>query len=374
MQKAKRKVVLILKQILRKVSFSSKIYKPQQLMKTFSKKVPLIVVDVGATGGVEKRWRKIQELCHFVTFDPDTRAENVNSQNNTNFPIGLWSEKANKQLNLTSFPAASSIYPLHKDNLCSFLNASCHEVVDSKTIIVDTLQNLLKGKLNLSPDFIKVDAEGADLNILKGAENFLKTSCLGVQVEASFYERHKGAPFFSDIDAYLRKQGFILLDLSRERWIRSNNFVSACSRPQLIWSNVVYMLPINEFFKRFANGSKIEKDFIFQKFLLLLLVYQMHDYAEELRQKAVNQKWISEKVNLAAKKMIRKSMPSSFVYFSGLFWNVILAMGGLCSFFWFKPIRKLSLDFLKSQLRLFAQSILTCMRADPQHSCVTDED
>ncbi len=243
----KKKLIRILKNFINHLAFAPLLYKKDKALQNIFQKNPLIIVDVGATGGIEKRWRPIQELCHFITFDPDQRVENLDSKS-SNYPIGLWSKKIEKQLHLAAFPSASTVCSFHKENLSSFLNAPCHEVISSQTIALDSMERVLEGKQ--SPDFIKVDAEGADLEILKGAESFLKTSCLGLQVEAPFYERHEKAPFFSEIDPYLRQKGFILLDLDRERWIRKNGLHSSVSRPQVVWANAVYMLSIEGFFKK----------------------------------------------------------------------------------------------------------------------------
>ena len=362
----------LLKKLINQASYSSHV--PSSLKKNlkelFSKKL-LTVVDVGATGGVEKRWRPIQEFCHFITFDPDLRAENL-KKGSTNFPIGLWSKKEKKQLNCAAFQAASSVFPFHRENLSAFLNAPCHEIVSSQTIALDTLEGALGDKFQ--PDFIKIDAEGADLEILKGSAKFLKSSCLGIQVEAPFYERHKAAPFFSEIDLYLRSHGFILLDLTRERWIRKNNLHGPISRPQVVWANAIYMLSIETFLQRVKPLKAEEKELAFFKFLTLLLIYQMHDYAEELRKKAFQQNLISSNTNMLAHKITRKSMPSKVVYFAGLGWNIFLGIAGLAAFFWHPSVRKQSSIFLKSQMHLLASATLNSLRTGPYQSCLSDEE
>ena len=34
----------------------------------------IIVVDVGSTGGIDKRFKELEKLLHVITFDPDPRA------------------------------------------------------------------------------------------------------------------------------------------------------------------------------------------------------------------------------------------------------------------------------------------------------------
>ena len=61
-------------------------------------------------------------------------------------------------------------------------------------------------------DFIKLNVQGAELEILKGAQDALGT-VLGIEAEVSFVELYLGRPFFSDIDAFLRRSGFHFFDL-----------------------------------------------------------------------------------------------------------------------------------------------------------------
>ena len=56
-------------------------------------------------------------------------------------------------------------------------------------------------------DFIKIDIQGSELIALENGVNVLKTAVL-VQVEVEFVEMYKGQPLFSDVDSFMRSQGF----------------------------------------------------------------------------------------------------------------------------------------------------------------------
>ena len=65
---------------------------------------------------------------------------------------------------------------------------------------------------NIPPiDFIKLNVQASELSILKGCEHSLG-SVLGLQLEASFVETYRGQPFFSDLDNYVRRKGFVFFD------------------------------------------------------------------------------------------------------------------------------------------------------------------
>jgi FkbM family methyltransferase len=61
-------------------------------------------------------------------------------------------------------------------------------------------------------DFFKLNVQGAELEILKGAQNTLGR-LLGIELEMSFVESYLGRPFFSDLDVFLRRNGFHFFDL-----------------------------------------------------------------------------------------------------------------------------------------------------------------
>lgn len=190
-----------------------------KLMQAWLKDQKIHVVDVGSAAGVDKRWSSVQKLCHFYTFDPDPRAKVPNLKiNSTNFPIGLHSSEKKSPFYLAAFPDSSSIYPFNQQGLSAFLNHAAHDVVDTSEIQLSTLEKTLSQEPN--PDFIKVDAEGTDLEILKGGKRYLLSSCLGIQVEVSFFNRFEGAPLFHETDEYLKQFDFELFDICREKWIR----------------------------------------------------------------------------------------------------------------------------------------------------------
>ena len=56
-------------------------------------------------------------------------------------------------------------------------------------------------------DFLKMDVQGGELLVLKGAEARLK-DVLVVHTEVEFVPLYKDQPFFADIDGFLRARGF----------------------------------------------------------------------------------------------------------------------------------------------------------------------
>jgi FkbM family methyltransferase len=93
-------------------------------------------------------------------------------------------------------------------------------------------------------DFIKIDVQGSEINVFKGASKALKSAVV-IQTEVCFVELYKGQPLFSDIDQYLRSQGYQLhtyLGFGQRTFkpIITNDNPNAGIR-QHLWSDAVYV-------------------------------------------------------------------------------------------------------------------------------------
>ncbi len=323
-------------------------------------------VDVGATDGIDKKFEEIEELLHIITFDPDPRANIIKmGKKFNNYSIGLWSNKNEKKLNLLKYPQASSLFNI-SDELNVFLNSEEHKKIGEQKIEVNSLENILKNSI---VDFLKIDAEGADLEILKGAEKYLLNSCLAIQVEVSFMEKHQTAPQFSHIDQYLKKFDFILFDLESQKWIRHNNTYNMLSNPQLIWGNAIYVLSIKSFLKKITTYSFDQKQKTLLKYLILLLIFRFHDYALDLCIEASNQQIISPSLKKHLLKLIKTSIPSTKQYVFKHFFGIFIALLILPVFLWHKRTRKFILRFLKGKI-INLSKILIKFRHGPQKCCI----
>ena len=57
--------------------------------------------------------------------------------------------------------------------------------------------------------FLKLDTQGSELDILRGAGTALDR-CLGIEIEVEFVPIYVGQPLFADVDQWLRARGFLL--------------------------------------------------------------------------------------------------------------------------------------------------------------------
>ncbi|MBU6447030.1 MAG: FkbM family methyltransferase, partial [Verrucomicrobia bacterium] len=99
-------------------------------------------------------------------------------------------------------------------------------------------------------DFIKVDTDGADYAVLRGAEKLLREGeVLGLYVESHFHgEAHPYANTFRNIDQFLVENGFSLFDLSTWRYTKAQlpgtflyKLPAQTVTGQISWGDALYL-------------------------------------------------------------------------------------------------------------------------------------
>lgn len=100
-----------------------------------------------------------------------------------------------------------------QSNGSSFLNAPNGVPFGiQREIPVETLDNLIADGLCSSPEFIKIDVQGFELEVLKGATEALKTAQV-VLLEASFIKFQESMPIFHEVIATMLNYGFVVYDI-----------------------------------------------------------------------------------------------------------------------------------------------------------------
>jgi hypothetical protein len=75
-----------------------------------------------------------------------------------------------------------------------------------------TLDNLVRDRAAPQPDFIKLDVQGYELEVLKGARETLP-GVHAIVAEVSFYPFQQGMPLFHEVVGRLGEYGFVVADI-----------------------------------------------------------------------------------------------------------------------------------------------------------------
>lgn len=176
---------------------------------------PFTVVDIGARGGVAAYWSVFGDDLRIIGFelDPDEcrRLDAIDSRTRY-LPYALDRERGRRTVYVANYAASSSFYrtdPAYFGRHTAGRNAI---VSSEQTLETNTLPTALASIGLSSVDFIKADAEGAELEILQGGEELLP-GVQGILSEVRFSRRVSGCPIYWEVDKYLRERGFELYDL-----------------------------------------------------------------------------------------------------------------------------------------------------------------
>jgi len=205
---------------------------------------PLTLVDVGMRAGIQGYWPVFGKNLRVIGFEPDETefktlsAERVPYQQIV-FPYVLDSTTRKRDFYLRAHNrAADGFYvglkwwsarlgPTVKEALphdyASFLAQPDERETTGNTIPIETTTfNKVARDHNLgSVDFMKIDTEGAELDILKGATDYLRPGgLLGLEVEIRTLPT-LNSPLFQEVYSYLYDLGFYLADVDLYRRSRA---------------------------------------------------------------------------------------------------------------------------------------------------------
>ena len=211
-----------------------------------------VIVDCGAREGLgEASLLAAFPQARLIGFEPDAaecerlnrgRSGDRDARRSVFYPVAVGARQESRRFYSTENPACSSLYRPDGAFFGQFLDcASQVRITDEAMVETVPLDSYLPTVGVEQIHFLKLDVQGAELDVLQGARGFLASGVLGLKVEVSFAPIYERQPLFADVDAYLRQFGFVLFDLSRTRYRREAAPADLPTRGQLLWGDAVYL-------------------------------------------------------------------------------------------------------------------------------------
>lgn len=219
----------------------------------------LTLVDVGAAGDIEPRWRRIAPLINYVGFEPDKRSFMQLKDKRTDCAdykihnAAVWSSNGVLDYNLCKGWQVSSHYKPNVELVSLFPNSERFDVEKSLKIPTYQLDEIVDGDV----DFLKIDTQGGELEILKGGTELLD-SAIGFELEVSFASLYLDQPLFHHLAEFALDRGFEFIDfVSLRRWERQDN---QSGRGQMIFGDGLFLRTPEAIAKlATSNPDKIRK-------------------------------------------------------------------------------------------------------------------
>lgn len=259
-----------------------------------SQTIDCVVVDAGARYGLHPSWNDLRGLVDFHLFemeqDEATRLT-VKYRDDARIhvhPIALYSCDTTLKFRIREHKALNSIFENNSDLLISqdyFVQEfTLHE---EREVEARSIDSFFQGQ---PVHFLKLDVEGAEYELLKGATDILQRSVLGVRSEVLFAPVYLDAPLFGDIHRFMLQQGFELLNFD---YVGNGNNAGRFTMPgrfgKVISSDAVWVVSNDRLFS--SKGPELMKDVV--RFAIFLMNNGATDLAIDTLLRAVNQEGVS---------------------------------------------------------------------------------
>ena len=229
-------------------------------------------------GGPQEPFYQLLEFfpgSKIIAFEVDKElCDDLNNKSNGDivfYPMALGSKEETRDFYITNHSMCCSLYPPN-DELNSLYNNLEVAYLKEKTTIDTVTLDYFANKHNIQNiDFIKIDIQGAELDVFQNALQVLKDVAF-IVTEVEFIHHYKDQPLFGDVNNFLYQHNFMfhkfigLAGRSLAPLIIDNN---PNMPSQLIWSDAIFI-------KNILNISKLTVDKLL-KLSVLSLIYGSPD-------------------------------------------------------------------------------------------------
>lgn len=180
---------------------------------------PPVLVDIGASGQLLKKWKLIAKYSICIAFDADEREFGFIEKEQSNFKklfvyncIVSDEDKSDQIFYLTKSPYCSSILKPDLNSLSNYSYADIFQTVNIsklKTISISTAINELNIK---QVDWFKSDSQGLDLRLFKNLNDGIRKKIIVAEFEPGLIDAYENEDKLFSLLAYLQDKNFWISD------------------------------------------------------------------------------------------------------------------------------------------------------------------
>ncbi len=289
----------------------------------------LVMIDGGARNGT---W-ELPRLAKYIVsygFEPNPQAyayilrqqatfNDSQYKKVTYLPLALLEKSGEATLYVTKRPGATSTLRPNAELLAHFDRdnwSQMREVVSEEAVRGISLQDFVASEGMTYADYIKLDTQGNELNILKSGGEFLRhVSVIRTEVEMiSIYENQS---LLGDVCSFLAGRGFQLVDIQWTHPCRRYHFSPYLSLDsyRLVWGDAIFAYdPFN-----FVGERKLEQGVILAELgyldLGLYIIENVPSITSEHRKVLIDfyQKPKQSPSRSAIKRLLKRYIPASWI-------------------------------------------------------------
>ena len=246
----------------------------------FKRAIPTVrILDVGAMDVGQERYHSLLKsgVAEVTGFEPNPTeyARLKDRQGPYKYlPVFLGDGKP-ATFHRTRYPGCSSLLTPDPDVIDLFTTIGCADPAGNfhvqstervETVRLDDLQP------NLAVDFLKIDVQGYELEIMRHGTRTLSNTVV-IECEVEFLPLYRDQALFGDIQCFLRDQGFVLhklIDVGGRPFrpfAPTNPFLPMS---QLLWADAIFV-------RDFTRLDRFDDDALLRAVAILDLVYASYD-------------------------------------------------------------------------------------------------
>ncbi|AFY89994.1 MAG: hypothetical protein CLLPBCKN_005544 [Chroococcidiopsis cubana SAG 39.79] len=235
-------------------------------------------LDIGCSGPLDSKWSDLAQLLAYTGFEPNASecrrlSREPHPYKSTRYlPFAISGEQGDRVMYKTHHPFCYSLLRPNHDWLGRFSHHYQFRETGTDTVSCMTL-NSLANEQQLTADIIKLDTQGLELPILKAGNQVLQNAFC-VETETGFVENYIGETTYTQLEAFMRSQGFLMFDMEIYQASR-NNSLSKHGKHQPLWCEVVWLFDFVGTKKKTTPEQAI-------KYLKICQALEYFDYGLEL--------------------------------------------------------------------------------------------
>ena len=188
-------------------------------------------------------------------------------------PYCVSSKSGKGDFNINYHPTTNSIYKFNEnfEDYCGLfdhvfgqyrLGDAC-KIVKTESIEFFSFRDILESECTCPVDFLSLDIQGAEYDVLVGAKDIIKEFCLGVILEVSFAEIYKEQKNFFSIHNLMESMNFELIEVGQfSRFSPISLPTGFRSEEQQLQAEAIYIKKISELTKK-DNPNMLYKSAFF---------------------------------------------------------------------------------------------------------------
>ncbi len=181
------------------------------------------VMQVGGRGGSDPytKWMRARGTVRTIGVEPESSGlKKLTSTNAYDMIVthALSDQKGSAPLFVTKAGGWCSLLKPDEQAIARVATAEClntkpFEVIGTEQVERTTLDSLKDALPQI--DYLQIDVQGAELQVLRGAETVLRNVGV-IELEVRFYPLYEHEPLFPEVHAFLNERGFILFQMTRQ--------------------------------------------------------------------------------------------------------------------------------------------------------------